>query len=116
MPSERSDALNKATLLLSDEVHSPSNWKYTLDTYFENYHLPSLHRDTFANVFAHNLCLLETWGPHQRFTFPQRSIHEWMSSSSPSIANRPLAISFDIRASSRTIRLASGFGFESGRF
>jgi hypothetical protein len=70
--------LSQASLVLSDEVQTPSNWKYALDTYFENYHLPSLHRNTFANVFAHNLCLLETWGPHQRFTFPQRSIHDWM--------------------------------------
>lgn len=70
--------LKRASQVLTDEVHSDANWKYTLDTYFENYHLPSLHRDTFANVFAHNLCLLETWGPHQRFTFPQRSIHDWM--------------------------------------
>lgn len=71
--------LSRSSLVLIDEVHSPANWKYTLDTYFENCHLPSLHRDTFANVFAHNLCLLETWGPHQRFTFPQRSIHDWMN-------------------------------------
>jgi phenylpropionate dioxygenase-like ring-hydroxylating dioxygenase large terminal subunit len=71
--------LSQAVLVLKDEVHCPSNWKYTLDTYFENYHLPSLHKNTFANVFAHNLCLLETWGPHQRFTFPQRSIHDWMN-------------------------------------
>jgi hypothetical protein len=68
-----------ATRVRDDEVHVRSNWKYTIDTYFENYHLPSLHRDTFAQVFAHNLCMLETWGPHQRFTFPQRSIHEWMN-------------------------------------
>jgi phenylpropionate dioxygenase-like ring-hydroxylating dioxygenase large terminal subunit len=71
--------LGQASLILTDEVKSAANWKYTLDTYFENYHLPSLHRDTFAKVFAHNLCLLETWGPHQRFTFPQRSIHDWMN-------------------------------------
>jgi nitrite reductase/ring-hydroxylating ferredoxin subunit len=71
--------LTRASLILSDEVSSAANWKYTLDTYFENYHLPSLHRNTFAKVFAHNLCLLETWGPHQRFTFPQRSIHDWMN-------------------------------------
>jgi nitrite reductase/ring-hydroxylating ferredoxin subunit len=67
-----------ARRVLTDEVHVRSNWKYTIDTYFENYHLPSLHRDTFAHVFASNLCLLETWGPHQRFTFPQRSIYDWM--------------------------------------
>ena len=70
--------LTQATRVKTDEVHVASNWKYTIDTYFENYHLPSLHRDTFANVFAHNLCMLETWGPHQRFTFPQRSIQQWM--------------------------------------
>lgn len=69
--------LAQATRVKDDEVHIRSNWKYTIDTYFENYHLPSLHRDTFAKVFAHNLCMLETWGPHQRFTFPQRSIHDW---------------------------------------
>lgn len=69
--------LARATRVKDDQVHVRSNWKYTIDTYFENYHLPSLHRDTFAKVFAHNLCMLETWGPHQRFTFPQRSIHEW---------------------------------------
>jgi hypothetical protein len=65
--------------VLTDEVQVCSNWKYTIDTYFENYHLPSLHRNSFAHVFAHNLCMLETWGPHQRFTFPQHSIHEWMN-------------------------------------
>lgn len=69
--------LARAVGVKYDEVTIRSNWKYTIDTYFENYHLPSLHRDTFARVFAHNLCLLETWGRHQRFTFPQRSIHEW---------------------------------------
>jgi nitrite reductase/ring-hydroxylating ferredoxin subunit len=71
--------LSQGHLVLTAEVSSPSNWKYVLDTYFENYHLPSLHKNTFANVFAVNLCLLETWGRHQRFTFPQRSIHDWMN-------------------------------------
>jgi phenylpropionate dioxygenase-like ring-hydroxylating dioxygenase large terminal subunit len=71
--------LTQAHLVLKAQVESPSNWKYALDTYFENYHLPSLHKNTFANVFANDLCLLETWGRHQRFTFPQRSIHDWMN-------------------------------------
>jgi len=69
--------LANAVGVKNDEVKVRSNWKYTIDTYFENYHLPSLHRDTFAHVFAHDLCMLETWGPHQRFTFPQRSIAAW---------------------------------------
>jgi nitrite reductase/ring-hydroxylating ferredoxin subunit len=64
--------------VISDEVTIPSNWKYTLDTYFENYHLPSLHKTSFANVFAPNLTLFEPFGPHQRFTYPQVSIKDWM--------------------------------------
>ena len=70
---------NDACSVVSDEVRIASNWKYTLDTYFENYHLPSLHRDTFAHIFASNLCIFETWGPHHRFVFPQRSIYDWMN-------------------------------------
>lgn len=70
--------LEEARLVKSDTVHCKSNWKYTLDTYFENYHLPSLHRESFANVFASNLCIFETWGPHHRFVFPQRTIYDWM--------------------------------------
>lgn len=60
------------------DVRSPSNWKYALDTYFENYHLPSLHRDSFANIFASGLCLFDTWGPHHRFTFPHRNVEQWL--------------------------------------
>lgn len=60
------------------DVRSPSNWKYALDTYFENYHLPSLHRDSFAKIFASGLCIFETWGPHHRFTFPHRGVEEWI--------------------------------------
>lgn len=70
--------LGEACRVLEDEVHSPSNWKYTLDTYFENYHLPVLHAKSFAKVFAANLCLFDTWGPHHRFTFPHRTIHDWV--------------------------------------
>lgn len=62
----------------SMDVHSPSNWKYALDTYFENYHLPSLHRDSFAKIFESGLCLFDTWGPHHRFTFPHRGVRDWI--------------------------------------
>jgi nitrite reductase/ring-hydroxylating ferredoxin subunit len=59
-------------------VRSNSNWKYALDTYFENYHLPVLHRDSFAKVFAHGLCLFDTWGPHHRFTFPHADVRKYI--------------------------------------
>lgn len=59
-------------------VRSHSNWKYALDTYFENYHLPVLHRDSFAKIFAHGLCLFDTWGPHHRFTFPHLNVRDFI--------------------------------------
>lgn len=59
-------------------VRSNSNWKYALDTYFENYHLPVLHRDSFAQIFAHGLCLFDTWGPHHRFTFPHLNVRDYV--------------------------------------
>ena len=59
-------------------VQSVSNWKYALDTYFENYHLPVLHRDSFARIFASGLCLFDTWGPHHRFTFPHRDVRDYI--------------------------------------
>ncbi len=68
----------QAVPVIEDKFTTPSNWKYVYDTYCENYHLPSLHRDSFATVFAHNLNLFETWGPHHRFTFPHATIYEWM--------------------------------------
>jgi nitrite reductase/ring-hydroxylating ferredoxin subunit len=71
--------LDRCEPVARDEIESPSNWKFTLDTYFENYHLPSLHKDTFARIFAANLCVFETWGPHHRFTFPPRTIHDWLN-------------------------------------
>jgi phenylpropionate dioxygenase-like ring-hydroxylating dioxygenase large terminal subunit len=70
--------LDQAVRVNEGELHSPSNWKYTYITYAENYHLPVLHRDTLARVFAHNLNLFDTWGPHHRFTWPQQTIFEWM--------------------------------------
>jgi nitrite reductase/ring-hydroxylating ferredoxin subunit len=70
--------LGKAFRVLEDDIHSPSNWKYALDTYFENYHLPVLHAKSFAKIFASDLCLFDTWGPHHRFTFPHRTIRDWI--------------------------------------
>jgi nitrite reductase/ring-hydroxylating ferredoxin subunit len=59
-------------------VRSVSNWKYALDTYFENYHLPVLHRESFAKIFASGLCLFDTWGPHHRFTFPHLDVRNYI--------------------------------------
>lgn len=64
--------------VMEQKFHSTSNWKYAMDTYLESYHLPALHRDTFAHVFESNLFLLDTFGPHYRFTFPHRGLERWI--------------------------------------
>lgn len=66
--------------VIEQKFHSTSNWKYAMDTYLESYHLPTLHRDTFAHVFESNLFLLDMWGPHYRFTFPHKGIEKWLGS------------------------------------
>jgi phenylpropionate dioxygenase-like ring-hydroxylating dioxygenase large terminal subunit len=77
---EELDRLNFAGAepVIEQKFHSTSNWKYAMDTYLESYHLPALHRDTFAHVFESNLFLLDTWGPHYRFTFPHKGVEKWI--------------------------------------
>jgi phenylpropionate dioxygenase-like ring-hydroxylating dioxygenase large terminal subunit len=70
--------LSQATCVIEETFENPSNWKYTMETYMENYHLTVLHRETIGDVFARNLNVFDTWGPHHRFTWPHRTIHEWM--------------------------------------
>lgn len=74
---ERMDFVRSAPFM-EEKFHSSSNWKYAMDTYLESYHLPTLHRNTFANVFESNLFLLDMFGPHCRFTFPHRGLDKWI--------------------------------------
>lgn len=64
--------------VMEGKFQSSSNWKFAMDTYLESYHLPSLHGDTFANVFESNLFLLDMFGPHYRFTFPHKGLEKWI--------------------------------------
>jgi phenylpropionate dioxygenase-like ring-hydroxylating dioxygenase large terminal subunit len=70
--------LGDAHCVVEEDVANPSNWKYTMETYMENYHLPALHKVSFAQKFANNLHIYQTWGPHHRFTWPFANIEEWM--------------------------------------
>ena len=63
---------------MEQKFQSTSNWKFAMDTYLESYHLPTLHRDTFAHVFESNLFLLDMFGPHYRFTFPHKGLEKWI--------------------------------------
>ncbi|MCB2078130.1 MAG: aromatic ring-hydroxylating dioxygenase subunit alpha [Novosphingobium sp.] len=68
----------KAEPFMEQKFESTSNWKFAMDTYLESYHLPTLHRDTFAHVFESNLFLLDMFGPHYRFTFPHKGLEKWI--------------------------------------
>lgn len=53
-----------------------ANWKYGLDTFFETYHLNSLHFETFRGLFS-PICVFDTFGPHHRYTFAPLNIEDW---------------------------------------
>ncbi|OHV57013.1 MULTISPECIES: aromatic ring-hydroxylating oxygenase subunit alpha [Frankia] len=52
----------------------PINWKFALDTFAENYHFATVHRDTFALITKSNCALFDSFGPHHRLVFPMRHI------------------------------------------
>jgi nitrite reductase/ring-hydroxylating ferredoxin subunit len=70
--------LAEASRAKEGELRNASNWKYALDTYFESYHLPVLHRDSLVANFATGLLLFDKWGLHHRLVFPHRQIHDWV--------------------------------------
>jgi carnitine monooxygenase subunit len=68
--------LADAEIVHSDLLQVTANWKYGLDTFFETYHLNSLHRETFRGLFSPG-CVFDRFGPHHRFTFAPLNIAEW---------------------------------------
>jgi nitrite reductase/ring-hydroxylating ferredoxin subunit len=54
-----------------------ANWKYGLDTFFETYHLRSLHRESFRGLFS-PICVFYTAGLHHRYTFSPLGIQDWV--------------------------------------
>ncbi|WP_368861412.1 aromatic ring-hydroxylating dioxygenase subunit alpha [Frankia tisae] len=52
----------------------PVNWKLALDTFAENYHFATVHRDTFAVFTKSNCALFDSYGQHHRLVFPMRHI------------------------------------------
>jgi carnitine monooxygenase subunit len=52
----------------------PIDWKLALDTFAENYHFATVHRDTFAQITKSNCALFDSYGPHHRLVFPMRHI------------------------------------------
>lgn len=68
--------LETAEIVHSDVLDVGANWKYGLDTFFETYHLNSLHFETFKGLFS-PICVFDTFGPHHRYTFAPLGIDDW---------------------------------------
>ena len=52
------------------------NWKIAVDTFLEPYHFGVLHKNTVAEIFIHNVCLVDGFGPHLREVLPRFTIDE----------------------------------------
>lgn len=57
-------------------LESPINWKLAVDTFSENYHFATVHRQTFATIARSNCTVFDAFGPHHRLIFPLNSILE----------------------------------------
>jgi nitrite reductase/ring-hydroxylating ferredoxin subunit len=69
--------LDKAIPVFVEDLPFRANWKYAIDTFFETYHLNSLHKDTFRGLFSPH-CVFETFGRHHRYTFAPKIVHDWV--------------------------------------
>ena len=52
----------------------PINWKLAADTFAENYHFATVHRQTFATIARSNCTVFDSYGYHHRLIFPLNSI------------------------------------------
>ena len=57
-------------------LDSPINWKLAIDTFAENYHFATVHRQTFATIARSNCTVFDSYGPHHRLIFPLNTILE----------------------------------------
>lgn len=71
--------LESAEVIHADLLEVTGNWKYGADTFFETYHLNSLHYETFRGLFSPT-CVFDTFGAHHRFTFAPQVLPEWITS------------------------------------
>ncbi len=55
-------------------LDSPINWKLAIDTFAENYHFATVHRQTFATIARSNCTVFDAFGPHHRLVFPLNTI------------------------------------------
>ncbi|VBA41734.1 Anthranilate 1,2-dioxygenase large subunit [Mycobacterium innocens] len=58
------------------ELDSRINWKLAIDTFSENYHFATVHKQTFATIARSNCTVFDSYGPHHRLIFPLNTIME----------------------------------------
>jgi len=73
--------LDEARQVADGELRVSCNWKYALDTYFENYHFAVLHQKSLAPLFVNDVSLYDSWGLHHRIVFPPRAARDWVGKS-----------------------------------
>ncbi len=64
-------------------LDSPINWKLAVDTFAENYHFATVHKQTFATIARSNCTVFDSYGPHHRLIFPLNAILELDRTSGP---------------------------------
>jgi len=57
-------------------LDTPINWKLAVDTFAENYHFATVHRNSFGAFSQSNCAVFDSFGPHHRLVFPLKSIIE----------------------------------------
>jgi phenylpropionate dioxygenase-like ring-hydroxylating dioxygenase large terminal subunit len=58
-------------------VHRVSaNWKLTMDTFTESYHVPVLHKASIGDVIPGSTAVFRSFGDHHRLVFPTKMINE----------------------------------------
>jgi carnitine monooxygenase subunit len=55
-------------------LDAPINWKLAIDTFAENYHFATVHKQTFATIARSNCTVFDSFGPHHRLIFPLNTI------------------------------------------
>lgn len=66
--------LDKMQLVGTHKFETRNNWKLTVDTFFEGYHFSVVHRESVGDYAFGNLSVHDSFGPHQRLAYPNKSL------------------------------------------
>ncbi|MND69891.1 Naphthalene 1,2-dioxygenase subunit alpha [compost metagenome] len=69
-------AMDRHVVFDPQDIRRPVNWKLTIDTFLENYHVAKAHQATIDHLFWPNLGLFERFGRHIRNYYVKRNLRE----------------------------------------